>query len=145
MAAPHLFLEASKVPCANDEKPRIGRERGDERIARATNAMLTRIDARWTVRSLAKIAGMSRAAFARLFWKEHGAPPLKWLTAQRMRRASDLFADGDGTLSNIAKVVGYESEFALSRAFKRHFGVAPAVYRSQLRVGRAEPTMALAA
>ncbi|MFY0539422.1 helix-turn-helix transcriptional regulator [Nannocystis pusilla] len=84
---------------------------------------------RWTVAALAKAAGLSRAAFARRFLAELGAPPLRHLTTIRMQRAARRLAESDDSLAAIAAEVGYDSEFAFSRAFKRHTGEAPAAFR----------------
>ena len=88
---------------------------------------------RWTVARLAKIAGMSRAAFARRFAQEVGAPPLRHVAEVRMRRAAALLAGTDAALAAVAVDVGYANEFALSRAFRRWLGEPPGVYRRRVR------------
>lgn len=105
----------------------------DERIARATQAMRDGPGQTFTVTSLAKIAGLSRAAFARRFLAEHGVPPLRFLTDLRMRRAADLLRDDAASIAGIGAAVGYDSEFAFSRAFKRFAGQAPGVFRKRAR------------
>lgn len=105
----------------------------DRRIARALQLMRARPTERWTVTTLARAVGLSRAAFARRFLAELGVPPLRHLTALRMDRAARRLADGDDSLAAIAAEVGYDSEFAFSRAFKRHVGEAPGVYRRRCR------------
>jgi transcriptional regulator GlxA family with amidase domain len=101
----------------------------DARIARALAALTARPAERWTVAKLARVAALSRAAFARRFAKEVGAPPLRHLTTVRMERAAELLRATDASLSEIAATVGYANEFALSRAFRRHTGSPPGVYR----------------
>jgi AraC-like DNA-binding protein len=101
----------------------------DLRIARVLRAVQTQPARRWSVPELAKLAGASRAAFARLFRAATGSSPKRWLTALRLELAARRLAETDETLARIATHVGYLSEFALSRAFKRHYGVAPACYR----------------
>ena len=83
----------------------------------------------WTVESLAQEAGLSRAAFARRFAEQVGEPPLAYLTRWRMMVASRLLNSSGASLAEVAERVGYESEFAFSRAFKRSRGVAPARFR----------------
>lgn len=117
---------------ANDVAPRVARA-PDARIARALAAVEARPDARWTVAGLARIAGLSRAAFARRFAAEVGAPPLRHVAAVRMRRAADLLAGTDASLADVAARVGYANEFALSRAFHRLVGAPPGVYRRRAR------------
>lgn len=101
----------------------------DLRVARAMRAVRAEPARAWRVRELAKLAGASRASFARLFQRATGTSPKRWLTAQRLEQAAVLLRRGDETLAEIAAQVGYVSEFAFSRAFKRHHGIAPARYR----------------
>jgi AraC-like DNA-binding protein len=101
----------------------------DRRITRALQLMQAKPTERWTVAALAKAAGLSRAAFARRFLAELGVPPLRHLTAIRMQRAAKRLAESDDSLAAVAAEVGYDSEFAFSRAFKRHMGEAPASFR----------------
>lgn len=136
MASVDLRRLPSIPPCANDQRP------SDPRVERAATAMAGALAERWSVRRAAKTAGMSRAAFARRFEELLGAPPLRWLSGRRMERAAELLQQGDDRLARVAEKVGYTSEFAFSRAFKRHFGVAPGLYR---RVGATPPVLARAA
>lgn len=120
----------------------------DEHVARALERMRRRPDQRWTVHGLAKVAGLSRAVFARRFVAALGIPPLRYLTELRLQLAAELLVESDETLASIAARVGYESEFAFSRAFKRQRGEAPGVFRRRLGPGRwggSNVTLALAA
>jgi AraC-like DNA-binding protein len=84
----------------------------------------------WTVDSLAREVGLSRAAFARRFTTLVGEPPMTYLTGWRLDLAADLLlADDDATLASVARQVGYATPFALSSAFKRVRGVSPAAHR----------------
>ena len=123
---------------ANDVTEAPRRRARDVRITRALDAIATRPDERWTVARLAKVAGLSRAAFARRFLAEVGAPPLRHLAALRMQLAADSLTTTDGSLAEIAVLVGYANEFALSRAFRRIVGVPPGVFRRRVRQGVAE-------
>lgn len=102
----------------------------DLRVVRALRELEQRPAERWTVPRLAKVAGASRASFVRLFRAATGTSPKRWLSARRLERAARLLVTTEQTLHEIARQVGYESEFSLSRAFKRQYGVAPAHYRS---------------
>lgn len=104
----------------------------DLRVARALRAMQAEPARAWRVRDLAKLAGASRASFVRLFRAALGEPPKRWLTAYRLEQAARLLERDDLTLAELATRVGYETEFALSRAFKRRFGISPAGYRQHL-------------
>jgi AraC-like DNA-binding protein len=84
----------------------------------------------WTVASLARAVGVSRAAFARRFQQLVGEPPMSFLTGWRLALAADLLRGSDATLAQIAGQVGYASPFALSGAFKRERGMSPAAYRA---------------
>ncbi|MFG1942080.1 AraC family transcriptional regulator [Nonomuraea sp. NPDC048826] len=83
----------------------------------------------WTVATLADLAGLSRAAFARRFAQLVGRPPLGYLTWWRLSTAARLLRSTDAPLSEVARRVGYGSEFAFANAFKRAHGVAPGRYR----------------
>ncbi|MEU9351488.1 AraC family transcriptional regulator [Streptomyces griseoloalbus] len=84
----------------------------------------------WTVELLSRRAGMSRAAFSRRFTELVGRPPMTYLTWWRMTTAGRMLrGDGDAPLQVVAERVGYSSEFAFNRAFKREFGVSPGAYR----------------
>jgi AraC-like DNA-binding protein len=85
----------------------------------------------WYVRrfSLAQEVSMSRSIFAAKFNSLVGVPPLTYLTRWRMWQASRLLAAGNLSVTETALRVGYESEAAFSRAFKRYFGHPPMDYR----------------
>jgi len=83
----------------------------------------------WTLESLAGLAAMSRTAFAERFNQLVGLPPMRYLAQWRMQTAARLLRQGDDPLARIAMRVGYESEAAFSRAFKREFGQAPGALR----------------
>jgi AraC-like DNA-binding protein len=83
----------------------------------------------WTVESLAATAGMSRSAFALRFKELLGETPLEYLTNWRMYKATGLLQEDDKKLFEVAKSVGYDSDAAFSKAFKRVLGVAPREYR----------------
>jgi transcriptional regulator GlxA family with amidase domain len=99
----------------------------------ALEAIAARPAEAWTVESLAKVAGLSRAAFARRFVEEVGAPPLHYVTEVRMRLAAERLVRSDEALAVIAIEVGYATEFSLSRAFRRTLGDPPGVYRRRAR------------
>ncbi|MBJ7457084.1 MAG: AraC family transcriptional regulator [Thermoleophilia bacterium] len=84
----------------------------------------------WTVASLARAAGASRAALARRFTELVGEPPMTFLTAWRIALAADLIREPGATVGSVAPQVGYGSAFALSAAFKRVRGVSPQQYRT---------------
>ncbi|HEV2678674.1 MAG TPA: AraC family transcriptional regulator [Aliidongia sp.] len=82
----------------------------------------------WTVESLARHAGVSRAAFARRFNHAVGEPPLAYVTRWRMTVAAGLLEQGE-RIAAVAPRVGYDNEFAFAKAFKRVRGIAPGQHR----------------
>ena len=83
----------------------------------------------WTVASLARAAGVSRASLAKRFADLVGEPPLTYITGWRMAVAADLLAMPNSTVSDVANKVGYADAFGFSAAFKRTRGVTPSEYR----------------
>src|SRR5690242_5138661 len=106
----------------------------DPQIGAALNSMHGRIDYPWTVASLASEAGMSRSAFAQRFKQLMSESPLEYLTRWRMYRGSDLLRESDRKLSDVAQAVGYDSDGAFHKAFKRVLGIAPGEYRRSVGV-----------
>ncbi|MGK5532586.1 AraC family transcriptional regulator [Streptomyces sp. URMC 129] len=83
----------------------------------------------WTVEELGTRGGLSRSVFAQRFTSVVGASPLAYLTWWRMTIAGRLLRESDAPLSAVAQRVGYSSEFAFAKAFKREYGLAPGRYR----------------
>ena len=82
----------------------------------------------WTVERLARLVGLSRSVFAERFTDMVGQPPMQYLALWRMQLASRLLVEGS-QVAAVADAVGYESEAAFSRAFKKLVGQAPATWR----------------
>jgi AraC-like DNA-binding protein len=82
----------------------------------------------WTVESLARAVGVSRSVLAERFAGMVDQPPMQYLALWRMQLASRLLLDGE-LVAKVAAAVGYESEAAFSRAFKKLVGEAPAAWR----------------
>jgi AraC family transcriptional regulator, alkane utilization regulator len=83
----------------------------------------------WTVESLAGEVHVSRSVLAEKFTDLVGAPPMQYLTRWRMIVAAGLLRNQQSSLARVAEDVGYESEAAFNRAFKREYGVAPGHWR----------------
>jgi len=103
----------------------------DRRLAVAFHLIHDSFGHRITLDDLAVAAGMSRSAFALQFRTVVGITPVAYLTLWRMCSAHNLLQQDGISVSRVAIKVGYESEVAFSRAFKRHFGVSPASIRRQ--------------
>jgi AraC-like DNA-binding protein len=83
----------------------------------------------WTIVSLARSVGTSRANLARRFTTLVGEPVMTYLTRWRMTLAADLLANPETTVASVASQVGYASPFGFSTAFKRRYGVSPTLHR----------------
>ncbi len=83
----------------------------------------------WSVAELARCATMSRSAFAARFGELVGETPMRYLAAWRVQKAAIQLRDSSTAIAEIACAVGYESEAAFNKAFKRHVGVTPGAYR----------------
>lgn len=103
----------------------------DPRISPVMTAMHAEPGKRWTLADLARIAGMSRSAFAARFNAVVGQPALSYLTRWRMTLAAEQLTTSRTTLAAIAASLGYESEGALSTAFKRQYGLSPRAFLAQ--------------
>ena len=100
----------------------------DPSVAKALALIHARPSFGWTVDGLARQCGASRTVLAERFVELVGIPPMHYLAKWRMQVASELL-NGNANMAVIAAQVGYESEAAFSRAFKKMIGVAPSVWR----------------
>ena len=97
---------------------------------------------RWDVETLARESGLSRSALADRFVALIGEPPMQYLTRWRLALASRALANRNDGVARIAADVGYDSEAAFNRAFKREFGMPPAAWRRALRNQRRADALA---
>lgn len=105
----------------------------DPHLGRTLEAVHAAPAAPHTVASLAKVAGLSRAAFAQRFTGTVGMTPMGYVTGWRLALAREQLRDSDRPLDAIARSVGYGSAYSLSAAFKRTTGTAPGSWRAQQR------------
>jgi len=103
---------------------------GDPRVMRAIAAAARAPREIWTVGRMARVAGMSRTAFAKRFQALTGDTPLQMVTRIRMRLAAEALSQGRGTLESAVAVAGYGSSAAFIRAFRRAFHTTPAQWRA---------------
>jgi AraC-like DNA-binding protein len=103
----------------------------DQEVGRALALMRLHPDAPWTVADLARKVDLSRTAFAARFRALVGEPPMTYLTRLRLGHAAGFLATTDKTLSQVAGIVGYQSESSFCRAFRRAYGRNPGAYRRE--------------
>lgn len=101
----------------------------DRQIGAALGLMHREPQRRWSVATLAGEVAMSRSQFAERFRTLVGETPLNYLTKWRMYSAATLMTRDNLNVSEVAARVGYDSETAFSKAFKRHYDVAPGAYK----------------
>ncbi|MEM9187775.1 MAG: helix-turn-helix transcriptional regulator [Myxococcota bacterium] len=119
------------------------RDGRSQRISERAIAIVEHDLERWlSVSELSRALGLSRATFARRFREEVGEPPNRFFTKLRLERAAELLWTTDASMAQISAEVGFSTEFALSRAFKRRYGVSPSVYRRTRASGPSEIKLA---
>jgi AraC-like DNA-binding protein len=101
----------------------------DDHVARALALLHSDVARSWTVDELGSHVGLSRSALAERFTHLIGVAPMRYLANWRMQLAAQELRSRSASLAQIANRVGYESEAAFSRAFKKAFGSAPAAWR----------------
>lgn len=102
----------------------------DPLVGRALTLLHGRPGHTWTLEELASKAATSRSALADRFTQIVGCPPMQYLTQWRMQLAAKRLADPNVKVATVAHEVGYESEAAFSRAFKKFVGRSPGQWRS---------------
>ncbi|MDQ2835779.1 MAG: AraC family transcriptional regulator [Acidobacteriota bacterium] len=125
-----LFIQILRAHIASGAERNKGWLRAvfDPQLGTALSAIHNRVNTPWTVESLAEAAGMSRSAFAARFKKLLGHTPLEYVTGWRMQKAIQLLEQRDKKLIDVARLVGYESDAAFSKAFKRVVGANTGEY-----------------
>jgi AraC-like DNA-binding protein len=126
-----LFVEAVSHYVAGLPENRKGWLAGlrDPQIGRALGLMHAKPAKDWSAEALAAEVGMSRSGFAERFATLVGQPPMQYLTDWRMHLAARQLQESRDGVAKVGFSVGYESEAAFSKAFKRQFGASPAAWR----------------
>lgn len=130
-----LLIEAVRRYAASLPEAATGWLRGvnDRQIGRALALMHGDPAAPWSAGQLARAAALSRSAFIERFTALMGTPPIRYLTTLRLQAARERLEESRASVGELAYQVGYGSEEAFSRAFKRAFGVSPARWRERGR------------
>ena len=126
-----LFVEAVRRYSETLPEDKVGWLAGlrEPFVARALALLHGDITRRWTVDELGREVGLSRSALADRFIRLIGVPPMHYLANWRMQVATQKLRNTSASLAQVAETVGYDSEAAFSRAFKKAFGTAPAMWR----------------
>ena len=103
----------------------------DRYVGRALALMHEQPAQRWTIDELGRCVGLSRSALHERFAELIGVPPIQYLAQWRMQAAARMLLETRGTVASIAADVGYDSEAAFARAFKRSVGKPPATWRRE--------------
>jgi AraC-like DNA-binding protein len=129
-----LFVQALRTHMASVTDCSRGwlRALKDPPMATALRLIHEQPEKPWTVEALAQRVTMSRSAFAERFTRLVGEAPLGYLTRWRIQKAAHLIRERDATLGAIARGVGYATESAFGKAFRRHMGTSPGEYRKAL-------------
>lgn len=106
----------------------------DRHVGRAIALLHERCAEDWTIEALGQEVGLSRSALHERFFELIGQPPMQYLANWRMQCGARLLREGNATVATIAQEVGYESEAAFARAFKRLVGQPPAAWRRAQRL-----------
>ena len=130
-----LFVEAVQGYLATLPDDQTGWLAGlrDPIVGKALALLHTRVAEAWTTETLARQVGLSRSCFAERFTMLIGMPPMRYLTNWRMQLAAASLRKGGRSIAQIAYDVGYESDAAFNRAFKRAYGTTPSAWRKQGR------------
>ena len=111
----------------------------DPFVSRALSLLHGHLAQEWTVDDLGREVGLSRSALADRFARLIGEPPMRYLARWRIQVAAHQLRVNDMPLARIARHVGYESEAAFNRAFKRSYGVPPATWRRSVTASQSTP------
>ncbi|WP_201189000.1 AraC family transcriptional regulator [Pseudomonas fluorescens] len=135
-----LFIEVLRLYMHQQGEGRTGwlAGVGDRIVGTALNALHKKPCHSWTLEELARTAGTSRSVLAERFQQLVGISPMQYLTQWRMLLAANLLRSSNSSLLRIAEEVGYQTDTAFSRAFRREFGAPPAAWRR----GQEKKTMA---
>ena len=126
-----LFIEVLRLYMNEQGEGRTGWLAGvrDRIVGASLNAMHKSPAQAWTLDELARTAGTSRSVLAERFQQMVGSSPMQYLTQWRMLLAANLLCRSNAPLASIAGDVGYQTDTAFSRAFRREYGAPPAAWR----------------
>ncbi len=126
-----MFIEVVRRHLANMPAEQAGWLAGlrDPFVGKALSLLHARPEQDWTIETLGRDVGLSRSVLAERFTDLVGMPPMQYLAKWRMQIASRLLNGGNTNIATIAAEIGYASEAAFSRAFKKMVGMPPSDWR----------------
>lgn len=127
-----VLVELIRINFGRSEQSPFFRGLSDQKIAKALKHLHHDPRISWTLDKMAAEVGMSRAAFAKRFKGLVGLPMFEYLTRLRIQRAKELLQGTNLRLYEIAGRVGYESDLAFTKTFKKYAGTTPTRYRKQV-------------
>ncbi|MBU2285896.1 MAG: AraC family transcriptional regulator, partial [Gammaproteobacteria bacterium] len=132
-----LFIEVLRLYVSEQSAGRTGwlAGVGDRIVGTALKELHQQPAHAWSLDELARAAGTSRSVLAERFQHLVGTSPMQYLTQWRMLLAANLLRRSNAPLTRIACDVGYQTDTAFSRAFRREFGAPPAAWRRRQSVG----------
>jgi AraC-like DNA-binding protein len=126
-----VLVELIRINFGREDKSRFILALSDKQIAKALQYLHNSLHSAWTIEKMAQEVGMSRSAFAKRFKELVGQPMFEYLTMLRVQRAKELLQETKLPLYEVASRVGYESDLAFTKTFKKHTGTTPTRYRKQ--------------
>jgi AraC-like DNA-binding protein len=128
-----LFIEVLRLYMNEEHAGRSGWLAAvrDRIVGAALTQLHTRPAHAWTLETLARAAATSRSVLAERFQRLVGSAPMEYLTQWRMVLAANLLCRSNAPLARIAEDVGYRTDTAFIRAFRREYGSPPAAWRRQ--------------
>jgi len=124
-----LMVELIRMNFGHHEQSTLMRALADKHIADSLSHLHKNLSHAWTLDSLAKTVGLSRAGFAKRFKELVGLSMFDYLTQLRIQRAKELLTETNHSLYEVANQIGYESDLAFNRTFKKRTGETPTAYR----------------
>ena len=126
-----VLVELIRINFARGEQRQFVAALSDKRVGKALQLLHSDPQHAWTLDKMAENVGMSRAAFAKQFKELVGHPMFEYLTMLRIQRAKELLQETKLPLYEVAARVGYKSDLAFSKTFKKQTGTTPTRFRKQ--------------
>ncbi len=124
-----VLVELIRINFGRQDRSPFIQALSDKQISKALRHLHNNPHTQWTLEKLASEIGMSRAAFAKRFKELVGHPMFEYLTSVRIQKAKELLRESKLPLYEVASRVGYESDLAFTKTFKKHTGTTPIRYR----------------